>query len=48
MDTDSDSDTSDRPPVDLFVEEVELSDPDQDPATDPTRHYLRNKPIERP
>ena len=35
MDTDSDSDLSDRPPVDLFVEEGELSDPDQDPSTDP-------------
>ena len=35
MDTDSDSDLSDRPPVDLFVEEGELSDSDQDPATDP-------------
>ena len=35
MDTDSDSDTSDRPPVDLFVEEGGLSDPDQDPSTDP-------------
>ena len=35
MDTDSDSDTSDRPPVDLFVEEGELSDPDEDPSTDP-------------
>ena len=36
MDTDSDSDFSDRPPVDIFVEEGELSD--QDPnatATDP-------------
>ena len=35
MDTDTDSDLSDRPPVDLFVEEGELSDPDQDPSTDP-------------
>ena len=35
MDTGSDSDSSDRPPVDLFVEEGELSDPDQDPTTDP-------------
>ena len=35
MDTDSDSDISDRPPVDLFVEEGELSDPYQDPSTDP-------------
>ena len=35
MDTDTDSDLSDRPPVDLFVEEGELSDSDQDPSTDP-------------
>ena len=35
MDTESDSDSSDRPPVDLFVEEGELSDPDQDPNSDP-------------
>ena len=35
MDTGSDSDSSDRPPVDLFVEEGELSDPDQDPNSDP-------------
>ena len=37
MDTGSDSDSSDRPPVDLFVEEGELSDPDQDPTSDPDR-----------
>ena len=30
MDTDSDSDFSDQPPVDLFVEEGELSDQDPD------------------
>ena len=36
MDTDSDSDFSDRPPVDIFVEEGELSDQDPDAAaTDP-------------
>ena len=35
MDTDSGSDMSDRPPVDLFVEEGELSDQDLDTATDP-------------
>ena len=35
MDTDSDSDLSDRPPVDLFVEEGELSDQDPDATTDP-------------
>ena len=35
MDTDSDSDVSDRPPVDLFVEEGELSDQDPDTTTDP-------------
>ena len=36
MDTDSDSDYSDRPPVDIFVEEGELSDQDPDvTATDP-------------
>ena len=33
MDTDSDSDFSDQPAVDIFVEEGELSDPDQDAAT---------------
>ena len=35
MDTDTDSDLSNQPPIDLFVEEGELSDPDQDPSTDP-------------
>ena len=36
MDTDSDFDFSDRPPVDIFVEEGELSDQDPDAAaTDP-------------
>ena len=35
MDTDTDSDLSDRPPVDIFVEEGELSDQDLDMATDP-------------
>ena len=36
MDTDSDSDISDRPPVDLFVEEGELSDQDLEAsAADP-------------
>ena len=36
MDTDSDSDFSGRPPVDIFVEEGELSDQDPDAtATDP-------------
>ena len=36
MDTDSDTDTSDRPPVDLFVEEGELSEPDlENSAADP-------------
>ena len=36
MDTDSDSELSDRPPVDIFVEEGELSDQDPDvTATDP-------------
>ena len=35
MDTDSDSDFSDRPPVDIFVEECELSDQDPDATTDP-------------
>ena len=35
MDTDSDSDLSDRPPVDLFVEEGELSDQDPDATTHP-------------
>ena len=36
MDTDPDSDFSDRPPVDIFVEEGELSDQDPDAAaTDP-------------
>ena len=34
MDTDSDSDFSDRPPVDIFVEEGELSDQDPDANTD--------------
>ena len=34
MDTDSDSDFSGRPPVDIFVEEDELSDQDPDAATD--------------
>ena len=34
MDTDSDSDFSDQPPVDIFVEEGELSD--QDPDATPT------------
>ena len=33
MDTDSDSDFSDQPAVDIFVEEGELSDPYQDAAT---------------
>ena len=33
MDTDSDSDISDRPPVDLFVEEGELSDQDLEAST---------------
>ena len=33
IDTDSDSDFSDQPAVDIFVEEGELSDPDQDAAT---------------
>ena len=38
MDTDSDSDFSDRPPVDIFVEEGELSDQDPDvTATDPNQ-----------
>ena len=32
---DSDSDLSDRPPVDLFVEESELSDQDPDATTEP-------------
>ena len=36
MDTESDTDLSDRPPVDLFVEDRELSDQDPEtPATDP-------------
>ena len=36
MDTDSDTDTSDCPPVDLFVEEGELSEPDlENSAADP-------------
>ena len=36
MDTDSDTDISDRPPVDLFVEEGELSDQDLEAsAADP-------------
>ena len=36
MDTDSDSDFSDQPPVDIFVEEGELSDQDPDAtSTDP-------------
>ena len=36
MDTDPDSDFSDRPPVDIFVEEGELSDQDPDvTATEP-------------
>ena len=35
MDTDSDSDLSDQPPVDIFVEEGKLSDQDPDMATDP-------------
>ena len=35
MDTDSDSDLSDRPPIVIFVEEDELSDQDPDMATDP-------------
>ena len=36
MDTDSDTDLSDRPPVDIFVEEGELSDQDPDvTAADP-------------
>ena len=35
MGTDSDSDFSDRPPVDIFVEEGELSDQDPDATTDP-------------
>ena len=33
MDTDSDSDFSDQPPVDIFVEEGELSDQDPDAAS---------------
>ena len=35
MNTDSDSDFSDRPPVNIFVEEGELSDQDPDATTDP-------------
>ena len=36
MDTDSDSDMSNRPPVDIFIEEGELSDQDPDvTVTDP-------------
>ena len=35
MDTDSDSEFSDRPPVDLYVEEGELSDQDPDATADP-------------
>ena len=35
MDTDSDSNFSDQPPVDIFVEEGELSDQDPDATTDP-------------
>ena len=35
MDTDSDSDLSDQPLVDIFVEKDELSDQDPDMATDP-------------
>ena len=36
MDTDSESNFSDRPPVDIFVEEGELSDQDPDATvTDP-------------
>ena len=36
MDTDSDTDLSDHPPVDIFVEEGELSDQDPDvTAADP-------------
>ena len=37
MDTDSDSDLSDRPPVNIFVEEGEPSDQDLDTATDPVQ-----------
>ena len=43
MDTDSDSDLSDRPPVDLFVEESELSDRDPDASADPNQTLSENQ-----
>ena len=43
MDTDSDSDFSDRPPVDIFVEKGELSNQDPDAAaTDPDQTLSEN------
>ena len=45
MDTDTDSDTSNRPELIIFVEEGEVSDYDQDPtATDPSQ---KNEPTEK-
>ena len=44
MDTDSESDFSDRPPVDIFVEEGELSDQDPDAAAiDPDQTLSENQ-----
>ena len=48
MDTGSDSDFSDRPPVDIFVEEGELSDQDPDAIPTLTRHYLKIRHTEKP
>ena len=49
MDTDSDTDTSDRPPVDLFVEEGELSDQDLEAsAADPDLTLSEEQTIGKP
>ena len=46
--SDADSVTSDRPPIDLYPEEGELADEHDVSFTDPDQSLSEDSPIERP